>query len=62
MNADVGHVLYNGRLACKGNPLDLIDEIGSHGYDKCVECADYASDKLTDSTSPRASTRSASAR
>ena len=39
VNADVGHVLYNGRLACKGNPLDLIDEISSHGYDKCVECA-----------------------
>ena len=39
VNADVGHVLYNGRLACKGNPLDLIEEISSHGYDKCVECA-----------------------
>jgi Fe-S cluster assembly ATP-binding protein len=39
VNADVGHVLYSGRLACKGNPLDLIEEISSHGYDKCVECA-----------------------
>jgi Fe-S cluster assembly ATP-binding protein len=39
VNADVGHVLYNGRLACKGNPRDLIEEIASHGYDKCVECA-----------------------
>jgi len=38
VNADVAHVLYNGRLACKGNPLDLIDEISSHGYDACVEC------------------------
>ncbi|MDO9555972.1 MAG: ABC transporter ATP-binding protein [Coriobacteriia bacterium] len=39
VNADIGHVLYNGKLACKGNPLDLIGEIGKHGYGKCVECA-----------------------
>jgi Fe-S cluster assembly ATP-binding protein len=39
VNADVGHVLYGGRLACRGNPRDLIDEIGRHGYDKCGECA-----------------------
>ncbi len=39
VNADVGHVLYNGRLACRGNARDLIDEISDHGYDKCVECA-----------------------
>jgi Fe-S cluster assembly ATP-binding protein len=39
VNADVGHVLYGGRLACQGNPLDLIQEIADHGYEKCVECA-----------------------
>ncbi len=39
VNADVGHVLYEGRLACRGNPLDLVDEIGRNGFDKCVECA-----------------------
>ncbi|MCE5191057.1 MAG: ABC transporter ATP-binding protein [Actinomycetia bacterium] len=39
VNADIGHVLYDGKLACKGNPLDLISEIERHGYDKCVECA-----------------------
>lgn len=39
VNADVGHVLYGGRLACRGNPRDLISEISRHGYDKCVECA-----------------------
>lgn len=39
VNADVGHVLYNGRLACKGNARDLIEEISDHGYDQCVECA-----------------------
>lgn len=39
VNADIGHVLYDGRLACKGNARDLIDEISEHGYDQCVECA-----------------------
>lgn len=39
VNADMAHVLYDGRLACKGNPLDLIEEISSHGYDACVGCA-----------------------
>jgi Fe-S cluster assembly ATP-binding protein len=38
VNADVGHVLYNGALACEGNPRDLIDEIARQGYEKCVEC------------------------
>ena len=39
VNADVGHVLFDGRLACEGNPLDLIDDIVGHGYEGCVECA-----------------------
>ncbi|MEN6429382.1 MAG: ABC transporter ATP-binding protein, partial [Coriobacteriales bacterium] len=39
VNADIAHVLYEGHLACRGNPLDLIDEISRHGYDACVECA-----------------------
>ncbi len=39
VNADVGHVLYEGRIACSGNPLDLIADIGREGYEKCVECA-----------------------
>lgn len=39
VNADVGHVLYEGRIACNGNPLDLIADISREGYEKCVECA-----------------------
>jgi Fe-S cluster assembly ATP-binding protein len=39
VNADIGHVLYEGRIACSGNPLDLIADIGRQGYGKCVECA-----------------------
>lgn len=38
VNADVGHVLYDGELACSGNARDLIDEIARQGYEKCVEC------------------------
>lgn len=38
VNADTGHVLYEGTLACSANPLDLLDEIARQGYDKCVEC------------------------
>lgn len=39
VNADVGHVLFDGRFACEGNPLDLIEDIAGHGYSGCVECA-----------------------
>jgi Fe-S cluster assembly ATP-binding protein len=39
VNADVGHVLYEGRIACSGNPLDLIADITDQGYERCVECA-----------------------
>ena len=39
VNADVGHVLYEGRIACSGNPLDLIGDISREGYERCVECA-----------------------
>jgi Fe-S cluster assembly ATP-binding protein len=38
VNADVGHVLYEGQIACQGNPLDLIADIGRLGYERCVEC------------------------
>ncbi len=38
VNADVGHVLFDGRLTCQGNPRDLIEEIARQGYERCVEC------------------------
>lgn len=38
VNPDVGHVLFQGRLTCKGNPFDLLDEIARNGYEKCAEC------------------------
>lgn len=39
VTADVGHVLYEGRIACSGNPLDLIGDITREGYERCMECA-----------------------
>ena len=39
VNADEGHVLFGGKLACSGNPRDLVAEIGRDGFEKCVECA-----------------------
>jgi len=39
VNADIGHVLLGGRLACQGNPLDLLEEIANNGYNSCMECA-----------------------
>lgn len=39
VNADVGHVLFDGHIACSGNPLDLIGDITREGYSRCVECA-----------------------
>lgn len=39
VSADVGHVLFGGRLACQANPRDLVGEIAVQGFEKCVECA-----------------------
>ncbi|NTW29304.1 MAG: ABC transporter ATP-binding protein [Coriobacteriia bacterium] len=39
VNPDVGHILFDGRLACHGNPFDLIEEIEQNGYEKCAGCA-----------------------
>lgn len=39
VNADLGHVLLDGRISCSGNPLDLIEEIARSGYSRCAECA-----------------------
>lgn len=39
VNADVGHILFGGRIACHGNPRDLVEEIAEQGFEKCVGCA-----------------------
>lgn len=36
--ADRGHVLYNGVLACTGNPREILKSIGELGYEECARC------------------------
>jgi Fe-S cluster assembly ATP-binding protein len=36
--ADKGQVLYNGVLACAGNPREILACIGKLGYEECVKC------------------------
>jgi len=38
VNADVGHVLYEGTIRCTGNPGDLLAEIRRMGYRECAQC------------------------
>lgn len=37
--ADKGQVLYDGVLACTGNPREIFGCIGSLGYEECIKCA-----------------------
>ncbi len=38
LNADKGHVLLHGKIVCSGNPRDLFEEIGRHGFEGCANC------------------------
>jgi Fe-S cluster assembly ATP-binding protein len=38
VNADVGHVLFEGRLSCRGNPWELFTCIQKLGYGECIRC------------------------
>jgi Fe-S cluster assembly ATP-binding protein len=38
VDADEGHVLYNGRIACEANPRELLKEISTNGYGECLRC------------------------
>lgn len=39
VNADVGHVLFEGQLSCHGNPRELFTCIQKMGYGECIRCA-----------------------
>jgi Fe-S cluster assembly ATP-binding protein len=39
VNVDVGHVLFEGRLSCHGNPRELFSCIQELGYGECIRCA-----------------------
>ncbi len=38
INADVGMVMYNGKLCCSAKPREILDHISQHGYEECVRC------------------------
>ncbi|MBO8129468.1 MAG: ABC transporter ATP-binding protein [Peptococcaceae bacterium] len=39
VHADFGHVIFEGRMSCHGNPRELFDCIQRMGYGECVRCA-----------------------
>ena len=39
VGADIAHVLMDGRIACSGNPNEILNDIRKEGFKGCVECA-----------------------
>jgi Fe-S cluster assembly ATP-binding protein len=38
VNADKAHVLINGRIACSGEPVNILTQILNEGYSWCMKC------------------------
>lgn len=38
INAEMGHVLMDGKIICHGNPRDIFSEIKLNGYEACARC------------------------
>lgn len=38
LNADQGHVMCEGRIACHGIPREILEHIKEQGYEECVRC------------------------
>jgi Fe-S cluster assembly ATP-binding protein len=38
LDADIGHVLMGGQLACSGNPREILRTIKEQGYNECIRC------------------------
>ncbi len=36
VDADYGVILYKGRIACVGNPEDILNEVSQNGYEGCI--------------------------
>ncbi len=36
--ADKGQVLFDGVIACSGNPREIFNCIGNMGYEECIQC------------------------
>lgn len=39
VGADMAHVLMDGKIACSGNPDEILHDIQKEGFKGCVECA-----------------------
>jgi Fe-S cluster assembly ATP-binding protein len=37
VDADYGVILYQGRIACMGDPEDILEEISENGYEGCID-------------------------
>lgn len=42
VRADIAHVLMDGKIACSGNPNEILSDIRKEGFKGCVECAKCA--------------------
>ena len=38
LNADIAHVMMEGKILCHGSPMDVLHQIKAKGYKECVEC------------------------
>ena len=38
VGADTAHVLMDGKIACSGNPAEVLEDIRKEGFKGCVEC------------------------
>ena len=38
VGADTAHVLMDGKIACSGNPTEVLEDIRKEGFKGCVEC------------------------
>jgi Fe-S cluster assembly ATP-binding protein len=46
--ADRGQVLYDGVMACRGNPQEIFQTISRAGYQECIKCCDDLQGSLTE--------------
>lgn len=38
VDADRGHVLYNGTIVCSGKPREILETVRKYGYEECMRC------------------------
>ena len=40
IDANLAHVMMDGKIICKGSPRDVLETIKKYGYEKCSACAE----------------------